>query len=80
MKAHIVENGIVVNTIVVDSLEFMPNLVADNGNNAGIGWSYVDGVFTDITEPPITLPPATPTKEALLAQLQELQTQINSLA
>jgi hypothetical protein len=79
MKAHVVENGIVVNTILVDSLDFMPNLVADDGK-AGIGWSYVDGVFTDITEPPITLPPATPTKEELLAQLQELQIQINSLA
>jgi len=44
MKAHIIENGIVVNTIVVDDLTFMPNLV--DGSVGGVGWSYADGVFT----------------------------------
>jgi hypothetical protein len=37
MKAHIVENGI-------DSLDLLPNLV--EATEGGIGWSYVDGVFT----------------------------------
>ena len=43
MRAHVIENGKVVNTIVVDSLDFMPNLV--DGEIGGIGWDYVDGVF-----------------------------------
>jgi hypothetical protein len=44
MKAHVIENGLVTNTIEVDSLDFMPNLV--EATEGGIGWSYVDGVFT----------------------------------
>lgn len=44
MKAHIIENDIVINTIEVDSLDFMPNLV--EAADGGIGWSYSDGVFT----------------------------------
>lgn len=44
MKAHVIENGVVVNTIEVESLDFLPNLVeATEGN---IGWSYSNGVFT----------------------------------
>lgn len=50
MKAHVIENNIVINTIEVDSLDFMPNLV--EATEGGIGWSYVDGVFT---APVITL-------------------------
>ena len=49
MKAHVVENNVVVNTIEVDSLDFMPNLV--EATEGGIGWSYSNGVFT---EPVIT--------------------------
>jgi hypothetical protein len=44
MKAHVIENNIVTNTIIVDSLDFLPNLV--EATEGGIGWSYVDGVFT----------------------------------
>jgi hypothetical protein len=44
MKAHVIEDGVVINTIEVDSLDFMPNLV--EATDGGIGWSYVDGVFT----------------------------------
>lgn len=44
MKAHVIENGVVVNTIEVDSLDFAPNLV--EAVDGGIGWSYADGVFT----------------------------------
>lgn len=43
MKAHVIENNIVVNTIEVDSLDFMHGLVpADDGS---IGDLYKDGVF-----------------------------------
>lgn len=41
MKAHIIENGIVVNTIEVESLDFMPNLI--DGSIGGIGWKYENG-------------------------------------
>lgn len=44
MRAHIVENGVVVNTIVVDSLDFLPNLVsAEDGGS--IGDRYENGQF-----------------------------------
>ncbi|MCL4555754.1 MAG: hypothetical protein M1572_02545 [Gammaproteobacteria bacterium] len=41
MRAHIIENGIVSNTIEVETLDFLPNLV--EATEGGIGWSYVDG-------------------------------------
>ena len=44
MKAHVIENGVVVNTIVVDSLDSLPNLV--EATEGSIGWSYADGAFT----------------------------------
>jgi homogentisate 1,2-dioxygenase len=44
MKAHVIENGVVINTIEVESLEFLPNLV--EATEGGIGWSYDNGVFT----------------------------------
>lgn len=44
MKAHVIENGVVINTIEVDSLDFLPNLV--EATEGGIGWSYENGVFT----------------------------------
>ena len=50
MKAHVIEDGMVVNTIVVDSLDIRPNLV--EATEGGIGWSYADGVFA----PPDTIP------------------------
>lgn len=43
MRAHVVENGVVVNTVEVESLDFMPNLV--DATDGGIGWSYAGGVF-----------------------------------
>lgn len=44
MKAHVIENGVVVNTIEVESLDFMPGLVGDEAGVA-IGDTYADGVF-----------------------------------
>jgi hypothetical protein len=44
MKAHVIENGVVVNTIEVESLDFLPNLV--EATEGSIGWAYADGVFT----------------------------------
>lgn len=44
MRAHVIENGTVVNTIIVDSLNVLPNLV--EATEGSIGWLYSDGVFS----------------------------------
>ena len=44
MKAHVIENGVIVNTIEVESIDFMPNLV--EATEGGIGWLYNNGEFT----------------------------------
>ncbi len=74
----IVENGIVINTVIAE-----PDFAAEHAciecpSEAGIGWGYANGVFT---APPVVEPtPApAPTKEQLLAQLQALQAQIQAL-
>ena len=77
MKAHIIENGKVINTILVDSLDSIPNLV--EAAEGGIGWTYVNGVFTAPPEPKIVAPVA-PTKEQLMAQIAALSAQIQALA
>ncbi len=61
MRAHIVENGVVVNTIVVDSLDFLPNLVSAEDGGA-IGDRYENGQFVT---PVIEIDPA-----VLAAQLR----------
>jgi hypothetical protein len=38
MRAHIVENGVVTNTIEVDSLDVIPGLI--DGDIGGIGWLW----------------------------------------
>jgi len=45
MKAHVIENNLITNTIEVESLDLIPNLV--EATEGSIGWSYVDGVFTE---------------------------------
>ena len=52
MKAHVIEDGVVVNTIEVDSLDFMPNLI--EATEGGIGWSYSRGSFTPPEEEPVS--------------------------
>jgi len=49
MKAHVIENAIVINTIEVESLNFMPNLIS--GETGGIGWLW-DG--ESLTLPPVS--------------------------
>jgi hypothetical protein len=51
MRAHIIENGIVTNTIEVESLDFMPNLIS--GETGSIGWLW-DG--ETLTPPPAPEP------------------------
>jgi len=77
MNAHQLDaNGVIINTIVVDSLDFKPNLI--EATEGGIGWTYANGVFTAPTEPEVVAP-AAPTKEELIAQLNALAAQIQTL-
>ena len=78
MRAHIVENGIVTNTIEVESLDFMPGLI--EATDGGIGWSYINGIFID--NRPVTAEPVQaiePTKEQLLSELAALTEKIRAL-
>lgn len=77
MRAHVIENGVVVNTIEVDSLDFMPGLV--EATEGGIGWLFDGQTYTDPNPPVATEPAPAPTKEQLLAQLQAIQAQIQAL-
>lgn len=53
MRAHVIENGVVVNTIEVESLDFLPNLV--DATEGGIGWLY-DGQAFSPPPPPVKSP------------------------
>ena len=45
MRAHIIENGVISNTVEVESLSVISGLVAAVGDE-GIGWSYDGHAFT----------------------------------
>ena len=77
MRAHIIESGVVVNTIEVESLDFMPGLV--EATAGGIGWTFDGTNFAPPPEPEPIVAPAEPTKEQLLAELQALTAKINAL-
>jgi hypothetical protein len=76
MRAHIIENCVVVNTIVVDSLDFMPGLI--EATVESLGWTYVDGVFAPPPEPEFVTPIVS-TKEELRAELVALTEKIQAL-
>ena len=75
----VIENGKVVNIVVAET-----DFAAQRGwiafpANVGIGWDYVNGQFVDNRPVPVAVTPPTPTKDELLAQLQAIQAQIQSL-
>lgn len=79
MKAHVITDGKVTNTIIVDSLDFMPGLV--EATSGGIGWDYINGEFVDnrpVAVEPVSVP--APTKEQLLAEVRVLMAKIEALA
>ncbi len=78
MQAHIIENGVVVNTIVVDSLDFMPGLI-EAPAGTGIGWAYVNGQFVDNRPQLKVVAPPAPTKEQLMIELAALTAKIQAL-
>ena len=47
MKAHIIENGVVVNTILVDSLDALPGVTLVEATEGSIGYLYDGSTFTD---------------------------------
>ena len=49
MRAHVIEDGIVTNTIEVSSLSDLPNLV--EATEGSIGWQYDGSNFTDPNAP-----------------------------
>ena len=78
MRAHVITDGKVTNTIIVDSLDFMPGLI--EATSGGIGWDYVDGQFVDNRPiPPEIVPMPELTKEQLLAEVQGLLSKIEAL-
>lgn len=66
MRAHVIDNGVVVNTVEVESLDALPGLVAAQGNE-GIGWSYDGQYFTAPTQAPATIPQEITMRQARLA-------------
>ena len=80
MKYAIIEAGIVTNIVVADAEYAELQSWISMPETVEIGWSYVDGAFVDLRPAPEPAPaPPAPTKEELLAQLQALQAQIESL-
>lgn len=77
MKAHVIKNGVVVNTIEVDSFDFMPNLV--EATEGGIGWLYDGSTFINPNPPVAIESPVAPTKEQLMAELAALTAKIQAL-
>lgn len=55
MKYHIIENGIVTNTILCTDPGLFPDLTLVEATEGGPGWSYTNGVFTE-PEPVIPVP------------------------
>jgi hypothetical protein len=47
MKAHVIENGVVTNTIEVDSLQSLPDLNLVEATEGSIGYTYDGSTFTD---------------------------------
>jgi hypothetical protein len=83
MRAHVINNGIVVNTVEVAALDVLPGLVAASGNE-GIGWSYDGSSFTPPAPTPEPIPQEVTMRQARLALLDagllsSVQTAINSL-
>ena len=67
MKAHQIQNGVVVNTIEVESLDFLPNLI--EATTGGIGWTWDGETFTAPPAPPTPIPQFVTMRQARLALL-----------
>lgn len=75
----IIENGKVINAVVAEADYAATQSWVALPDNAGIDWDYIDGQFVDNRPIPEVVTPPAPTKEELLAQLNALSAQIQSL-
>ena len=66
MRAHVIDNGVVVNTVEVASLDVLPGLVAAQGNE-GIGWMYDGETFSAPLPLPVPVPASVTMRQARLA-------------
>ena len=72
MRAHIIDNGIVTNTIEVERLDFLPNLI--DGSEGGIGWTWDGEQFAPPAPEPIQ-------PDQLMAQIvQATQARLDAFA
>ena len=81
MRAHVIESGVVVNTIEIEHLDLIPEISASliDGTLAGqIGDLWDGKTFTTPAAPEVTASPE-PSKADLLAQLAALSAQIQAL-
>ncbi len=79
-KYAVIENGNIVNIVLAEPEYASAQGWVELPEDAGVGWSYVDGKFVDLRPTPEPAPaPLPPTKEELLAQLKALQDQIIAL-
>jgi len=84
----IVKNGVVVNTIeyatepTTPPAGFEDGHIAIQASGVSIGWTYLNGQFTDPNPPIVSeiVTSTSPTKEELLAQLNALSAQIQAFA
>lgn len=67
MRAHLIKDGVVVDTMEVESLDFMEGLV--EATAGGIGWTLVDGEFVEPEPQPI---PKELHNANILAALEEI--------
>lgn len=65
MRAHVVTDGVITNTIEVDSLDAMPGLIA--ADTGSIGDGVVDGVIVPAPTPPVPVPQSVTMRQARLA-------------
>ena len=66
MKAHMIEDGVVINTIEVESLDFMSGLV--EATEGGVGWLYDGSKFTSPNLDAITAEQGRQKRNSLLVE------------
>lgn len=73
MKIHIIENNIVTNTIEAESVgfaqELFPQATCVKGSTGGIGWNYLNGIFSPPPEPTPAIPTTVSMRQARLTLL-----------
>ena len=67
MKAAVLENNVVINVIIVESLDVIPGLI--DGTNAGIGDTWDGTQFIKPPAPPAPIPASITRRQAKLALL-----------